>query len=152
MLETSSIFHRKIFGYLRKSSATLVHFRKMSGNVWMVFGQLSGSFRKSSAACRCGVYYINTNEIPSELSRENFISSHVKITCYFHTWRDQRRYCYIINRTFFTGVYNRYRVCSTIIDIMYRVCSTRCFTRLLRSLVRYRIEHSKIKFISTRGM
>ena len=27
-------------------------------------------------------YYINTNEIPSELSRENFISSHVKITCY----------------------------------------------------------------------
>ena len=27
-------------------------------------------------------YYINTGEIPSELSRENFISSHVKITCY----------------------------------------------------------------------
>ena len=26
------------------------------------------------------VYYINTNEIPSELSRENLISSHVKIT------------------------------------------------------------------------
>ena len=25
-------------------------------------------------------YYINTTEIPSELSRENFISSHVKIT------------------------------------------------------------------------
>ena len=25
------------------------------------------------------VYYINTSEIPSELSRENFISSHVKI-------------------------------------------------------------------------
>ena len=31
------------------------------------------------------VYYINTSEIPSELSRENFISSHVKITCYLHT-------------------------------------------------------------------
>ena len=30
-------------------------------------------------------YYINTSEIPSELSRENFISSHVKITCYLHT-------------------------------------------------------------------
>ena len=27
-------------------------------------------------------YYINTNEIPGELSRENMISSHVKITCY----------------------------------------------------------------------
>ena len=30
-------------------------------------------------------YYINTSEIPSELSRENFISSHVKRTCYLHT-------------------------------------------------------------------
>ena len=29
-------------------------------------------------------YYINTNEIPGELSRENMISSHIKITCYFH--------------------------------------------------------------------
>ena len=27
-------------------------------------------------------YYINTNEIPGELSSENIISSHVKITCY----------------------------------------------------------------------
>ena len=26
-------------------------------------------------------YYINTNEIPGELSRENMISSHVKFTC-----------------------------------------------------------------------
>ena len=32
-------------------------------------------------------YYINTNEIPGELSRENMISSHVKITCYFHMWK-----------------------------------------------------------------
>ena len=28
--------------------------------------------------------YINSNEIPGELSRENMISSHVKITCYLH--------------------------------------------------------------------
>ena len=28
-------------------------------------------------------YYINTNEIPGELLRENMISSHVKITCFF---------------------------------------------------------------------
>ena len=27
-------------------------------------------------------YYINTNEIPGELLRENLISSHVKITCF----------------------------------------------------------------------
>ena len=30
------------------------------------------------------ITYINTNEIPGELSRENLISSHVKITCYLH--------------------------------------------------------------------
>ena len=34
---------------------------------------------------RKAFYYINPSEIPSELSRENFISSHVKITCYLHT-------------------------------------------------------------------
>ena len=33
-----------------------------------------------------------------------FISSNVKITCYFHTWRDHRRYGYKINRAFSTGV------------------------------------------------
>ena len=30
-------------------------------------------------------YYVNTNEIPGELLRENMIFSHVKITCYLHT-------------------------------------------------------------------
>ena len=30
-------------------------------------------------------YYINTNEIPSELSRENMICLCVKVTCYLHT-------------------------------------------------------------------
>ena len=30
-------------------------------------------------------YYTNTNEIPSELLRENMLSSHVKITCYLYT-------------------------------------------------------------------
>ena len=29
---------------------------------------------------KIGVYYINTNEIPGELSRENLISSHVKVS------------------------------------------------------------------------
>ena len=33
--------------------------------------------------CRHNViYYVNANEIPGELSRENMISSHVKIACY----------------------------------------------------------------------
>ena len=30
-------------------------------------------------------------------------------------------------------------------------CSTRYLTRSLRSLLRYRVEHSQIKFLSTRG-
>jgi len=66
------------------------------------------------------VYYVNTSEIPSEISLKNFISSHVKITCYLHTWEDHRRYGYIMNRAleskltcYFTGVSiitTRYRV------------------------------------------
>ena len=32
--------------------------------------------------CHIYLYYMNTSEIPSELSRENFISSYVKITCF----------------------------------------------------------------------
>ena len=42
----------------------------------------------------------NSSEIPGELSRENMISSHVIITCYFHMWRYHRSYNYIINRAF----------------------------------------------------
>ena len=45
-------------------------------------------------------YYINTNEIPGELSRENLISSHVKITCYLHMSKYHHCYVYIINRAF----------------------------------------------------
>ena len=76
-------------------------------------------------------------------------------------WRDHRRYGYIINRAFkskliwyFTGVYIINRIFHT--RFKYRVnmnfifsCSTRY--HLLRSLVRYRVDHSKIKLISTRG-
>ena len=47
-------------------------------------------------------YYINNNEIPGELSRENLISSHVKITCYLHMWTYHRCYGCIINRAFHT--------------------------------------------------
>ena len=45
-------------------------------------------------------YYLNTNEIPGELSRKNLISSHVKITRYLHTWKCHGCYGYIINSTF----------------------------------------------------
>ena len=40
------------------------------------------------------LYYINTSEIPSELSCKNFISSHVKITWYLHTWRYHEHHCF----------------------------------------------------------
>ena len=48
------------------------------------------------------IFIISTNEIPGELSRENLISSHVKITCYLHMWKYHRCYGYIINRAFHT--------------------------------------------------
>ena len=35
-----------------------------------------------------GPHYIATNEIRGELSRENVISAHLKITCYFQTCKD----------------------------------------------------------------
>ena len=64
---------------------------------------LSASWLKSAVSNT--IYYINTNEVPSELSRENFISSHVKITCYLHMWRDHCRYGNIKNLAFLTDVY-----------------------------------------------
>ena len=51
------------------------------------------------------VCIINTNEIPGELSRENIISWHVKITCYLHTWKDHHCYGYIINHAFHSKSY-----------------------------------------------
>ena len=50
--------------------------------------------------CKCKItifYYINTNEIPGELSRKNLISSHVKITCYLNMWKYHHCYSYMIN-------------------------------------------------------
>ena len=56
--------------------------------------------------CLCQIIivnnYINTNEILGEFLRENMISSHVKITCYFHTGKDHCCYGYIINCAFQT--------------------------------------------------
>ena len=46
------------------------------------------------------LWHINTNEILGELSHESMISSLVKITCYFHMWKDHHCYGYIINHAF----------------------------------------------------
>ena len=74
--------------FLTKESSVQVSFR---------FSDAWGTplYRRYKICCLYGVfvwtiklitiYYINTNEIPGELSRENMISSHVKITCYLHT-------------------------------------------------------------------
>ena len=44
------------------------------------------------------IYYIDTNEIPGELSGKNMISSHEKITCDLHMWKDHCCYGYMKNK------------------------------------------------------
>ena len=66
-------------------------------------------------------------------------------TRYLHTWRDHRRYGYIINRTSESKLawclYNKQNITYSLMDMNFTFsCSTR-----------YRVDHSKIKFISTRG-
>ena len=49
-------------------------------------------------------------------------------------------------------LYNKQNITCQLVDTNFIFsCSTRYLTRSLRSLVRYRVEHSKIKFVSTRG-
>ena len=77
-------------------------------------------------------YYINTSEIPSEL--------HI-FTSYIHMWRDYHHFGYIINPTFFT---------QSGVNIINRILHVRLWIWILSSrvqLVRYRVEHEKIKFI-----
>ena len=74
-------------------------------------------------------YYINTTEIPTVLWRENFISSHVK-------------------RSPSLWLHNKQNITCPLLDMNFIFS---CSTRSLSPLVRYRVEHSKIKFISTRG-
>ena len=49
------------------------------------------------------LYFVNTNEILGELSREN-ISSHVNTTRYLHMWKGHRCYGYIINRAYLSEI------------------------------------------------
>ena len=75
-----------------------------SQEIFFVLGLVLQSVYMLSVQCKCSVfllhltimgthgfnddkiqiYYINTNEIPGELSCKNMISSHMKITCYLH--------------------------------------------------------------------
>ena len=83
---------------------------------------------------------------------------HVKITCYLHTWRDHRGYGYItfeiwyFDLVFHRCLYDKQNITYSLMDMNFIFsCSTLYLTRSLCSLVRYRVDHSKIKFISTRG-
>ena len=58
------------------------------------------SFCNNNVRLNTVTYYINTNAIPGELSHENIISSHVKITCYLR-WRDHHCYSYRVNHAFY---------------------------------------------------
>ena len=94
-------------------------------------------------------YYINTSEIPGKLSRENFISSHVKRSpsLWLH---NKSRLWKQADFVFLWCLYNKQNITYSLMDMSFIFSySTRYLTRSLRSLMRYRVDHSKIKFIST---
>ena len=74
----------------------------------------------------------------------------------YSRWRDHRRYCYIINRVFeliwyFTGVCITNRIWHTRLWIWILSSRLQLDISLVRSLVRYWVDHSKTKLMSTRG-
>ena len=144
-----------VFKFVSVRQAFLFNADRITYNVECAWYQLSTRIQwKLHWYCRLRdrnrgisvLYYINTSDIPRELSRENFISLHVNMTCYLHTWIDHRCYGYIIYRAFkrkliwyFTGVY-----------IINRILHTGLWIWILSSRVQP-VDHSKIKFIYTRG-
>jgi len=139
-------------------------------SLWNIILQVSVDLRSSEYDCGWQVvnnspiqdytfpndyitYYINTNEKPGELSRENLISSHVKITCYLHMWKYHLCYGYVINRAFHTKkllewnglvfhwcLYNKKNITWPLGD-----------TKFLFSCWKNIFEHSKRNFVSPRG-
>ena len=90
-----------------------------------------------------GYYYIlNTNDKPGELSHENLISSHAKITCYLHMWKYHLCYGYIINRTFHIKKLLKwngfvFHWCLIIKRTLHGHLEIRNFSSLLHSLMKY---------------
>ena len=86
------------------------------------------------------IYYINNSEIPSELSRENFISSHVKRSPSLRLHNKSRLWKQA-DLVFHWYLHNKQNITYSLMDMIFIFsCSTP-----------YRVDHSKIKFISTRG-
>ena len=75
---------------------------------------------------------------------DNMLSSHVKGSPWL--WLHNK------SRLFHWCLYNKQNITCPLMDMNFIFSwSTRYLTCSLRSLVRYRVDHSKIKFISTRG-
>ena len=100
-------------------------------------------------------------EIPGELSRENLISSHVKITCYLHMWKYDLCYGYIINRAFHTqkllrwnGVvfhwclYNKYNITWPLGDTKFLFSCWKNISRVRCAHPWNIFQHSKGNFVS----
>ena len=91
------------------------------------------SFCSNNVRLNTVTYYINNNAIPGELSHENMIPSHVKITCYL-TWKD---HC-SEKVWYFIGVYTINKTLHGHLKTQNFSSSVKkYFTRLLRSLFKH---------------
>ena len=69
-----------------------------------------------------------------------------------YLWNNFGKSSEIFGKSSLVCLCNKHNITCPLVDINFIFsCSTQHLTRSLRSLVRYRVEHSKIKFISTRG-
>ena len=118
----SLVYHRNIFG---SSSKVLGNLRK-SSDVFGNFRKFSENVRERSSGLRDNLKNVRKSSEAGRKSSEN---------------HQKRQYVYIINRI----IHGRLEIwnLSSRVHIRY-------LTRSLRSLVRYRCEHSKINSISPR--
>ena len=95
--------------YLTRSLRSLVRYCSCHSNIKFI----SSRYRVISS-----IHYINTSEIPSELSRENFISSHVKRSpllwlhnkpCLFHSHKNNMSFAWpnVLHIKKLTGMHNK---------------------------------------------
>ena len=96
--------------------------------------EIFGNLRKLFGECS------ETSVWPFGIILENLRKSSESGQEYSENCQKRRhKYVYIINRI----LHARF------LDTNFIFCSTRYLTRSLHSLLRYRVEHSKIKFVST---
>ena len=118
----------------------LLHNRNITGPSREIFGNL----RQSSENVRkmFGKVRISFGKISPDISRKIYLDISRKWSEIFGKSSKTSSLVYL---------YYKQNITCLLVDMNFIFsCSTRHLTRLLRSLVRYRVEHSKIKFISTR--